>query len=915
VTVPLAGIFLVWALAVGARYGSFGLRYGDSHGNPGMLQPIMKLEWLQMWRHARLALQTPATRRAFHVDRLQILLDPAKEAELNAALPRSGGEYVEAQLIYPDGHVGKAEARYRGDFYWHWTQEKKSWRIKTRKSDLWNGMRWINLVVPKSAAIVDGHLSNWLAQQMGLLTPTSGVVEFWVNGENRGLHTLIEQPDELLLRRLGRMPTDLYVGELVGDDTFFGQNPKLFENPATWEKDAVNNHYPEDNKRPLEILCESLTRIDGEPDMTRLRSLLDVQTMARFAFFRVLTQSGHYDDQHNWRLFYDPWKRGFEPLIWDPNAWHRLWAPGPNRPFFQIPLFSKLDRRLAQDHVFRMELHRAALHFFSNEQDGDLLAEWNRLREQMWPAAQRDPALGAYFLYMDMEDVRADCESLDGSIRSYLQATQTVHLGTPIAARAEVLAATGNQLELRFEMDGWRPAEALELLFAAEPPKGGTWMLWEEGVPNPRRLDLEPWLHMEGNRVLLERPWLSGLEQTPVVPPDRLFPMLGHPKAVTYRIVFTHLSGTRPALEEVLVRTTSGNRQSVPWVKGLEAKTLDGEWGIFELADGLSPKVWNGRRELHGITRLRGPLTLEPGTQLLMAPGATLIVEGTLTALGTASKPILIGPIHPSQEPWGSFVLRSQKANGSRLEHVEIRSGSGLQDDLQEFSAMLSIHDAENIVLRDCRFENNQRVDDMVHAVYVQGLQFERCHFRGAHMDSLDLDACSGSMVDSTIEESGNDAIDLMMSKFVVAHSLLAKNGDKGVSVGENSQALLLDCELKGNTSGVQSKDASILWARACRFEGNQTNVYAYLKNWQYGAGGIGLLESCSFDGGAGASADKHSRLWLLDCQGIDGWKPDKHVFYGEAKGELDTSAAVDWPGAESFKGIEPFAPWLSATH
>ncbi|HRV82132.1 MAG TPA: CotH kinase family protein, partial [Planctomycetota bacterium] len=682
-------------------------------------------------------------------------VDPKGENQLNSALPESGREYVEGQLGYPDGHFGKASVRYRGDFGWHWNLEKKSWRVKTRKSDLWRGMRWFNLIVPKSAAIVDGHLSNWLAGEMGLLTPFSDVVELWINGENRGLHTLMEQPDELLLRRLKRMPVDLYVGELVAEEAFQGKQVQLFDHPRTWDKDSINNHYPEDHKRPLEILCTALDHATDEVGFQRLRALMDWESMARFAAFRVLTQSGHQDDLHNWRLLYDPWRRGFEPLVWDANAWHRLWEPRPDRPFFQVPLFSKLDRVLARDHLFRMAEHRALVAFFQTGQDQVLLAEWDRLQAAMRPAAERDPALGAYFLYMDMENVEAESAHDLEVIHTYLDAARKAHLETPVDARIAKLQGAGAGLELRFEMGGWRPAEGLELQFTQDVPSGGQWTLWEEACATPRQVDLGSWMRQEGARVVIERPWLAGLEQTPILPFDPIFPALGTPRAVTYRIVYDHPQAAGLELVGASVRTTSGPSQPIALVDSLDARGLQGEFGIFDPPSQAAPEVWDGVRVMRGVTRLMGSLTLQPGTQLKMAPGASLIIEGKLLALGTESEPIRVGPLEEGQEAWGVLALRSHRADGSRLAHVQIRAGSGLQDDLQEFSGMFSIHDARDVHLTDCRFEDSQRVDDMVHAAYTDQLVFERCTFLNSHSDALDLDGCSGALVDSTILASG----------------------------------------------------------------------------------------------------------------------------------------------------------------
>ncbi len=57
---------------------------------------------------------------------------------------------------------------------------------------------------------------------MGLPVPRTDLVRLYINGEDRGIHILVEQLEELTLRRAGLMPADIYRGEIVGKDAFTG---------------------------------------------------------------------------------------------------------------------------------------------------------------------------------------------------------------------------------------------------------------------------------------------------------------------------------------------------------------------------------------------------------------------------------------------------------------------------------------------------------------------------------------------------------------------------------------------------------------------------------------------------------------------------------------------------------------------
>ena len=58
-----------------------------------------------------------------------------------------------------------------------------------------------------------------------------------------------------------------------------------------------------------------------EATHAELSELIDMEEWGRFAAFELLAQTHHYDQYHNWRLYYDPWRTRFVPIVWDPVAW------------------------------------------------------------------------------------------------------------------------------------------------------------------------------------------------------------------------------------------------------------------------------------------------------------------------------------------------------------------------------------------------------------------------------------------------------------------------------------------------------------------------------------------------------------------------------------------------------------------
>jgi hypothetical protein len=277
------------------------------------------------------------------------------------------------------------------------------------------------------------------------------------------------------------------------------------------------------------------------------------------------------------------------------------------------------------------------------------------------------------------------------------------------------------------------------------------------------------------------------------------------------------------------------------------------------------PVVWDGDISISDTITINKSLIIKPGTRLLMGPGGTLVVKGPLFIEGTKEAPVKILPADPSQEPWGAIVIIDPGANGSRIEHCYMSGGSGVKQDLFEYTGMLSIHNVAAVQLNDCFFSDNKIVDDMVHVVYSE-VEFNRCEFLNANSDALDIDISKAKIVDSTFRDSGNDAIDLMTAEAFVSGSLMIKNGDKGISVGEGSSLLAVNNQLMENAIGVQAKDSSVAVLVNHTFKNNTRALHVYKKNWRYGKGGQILATKSHLSGnGESVKADKGSSIRLFD--------------------------------------------------
>ena len=101
---------------------------------------------------------------------IHLIVPEANLATLQAHMPQSGFEYVKGRMLH-QGNLKKVKVKYRGDTFYRWARDKKSIRIKTAKQSLYEGIRSVNLLAPRSEEQLNNYLSYRLAKIMGILAP------------------------------------------------------------------------------------------------------------------------------------------------------------------------------------------------------------------------------------------------------------------------------------------------------------------------------------------------------------------------------------------------------------------------------------------------------------------------------------------------------------------------------------------------------------------------------------------------------------------------------------------------------------------------------------------------------------------------------------------------------------------------
>jgi len=896
VTLPMAVVFCVWAVNTAWMYGNFKLRFSTT----------MKISLTEMGRlqagllvsGAKGLLFPPSGRRSA-LEEVHLFINEADIKKLDSDLPYSGMEYVEARLLYPDGNLHKVKVKYRGDFSYHWSGRKKSLRIKTSKDRLYKGVRETNLIIPKTPSILGNYLSYVLARRLGLMAPEPSLVELYINGRYMGVLLMAEQLEEQFLRRSSKMPGDLYSGEIVGRDSVSGLMQDVFYSPGFWSKAAVNNHNPPEWNEAL----RELTRAVYAEDMDGLMGLIDLEAWASFAAFMTIAQTIHIDSTHNWRLYFDPARGRFFPIVWDPLGFNvdlyvKWLAMQSNRMDI---ITSIVFERLHRDHRFLMAKHEAVEAFFANggfEYLTGAIEDTAALETSI--SKDRNLHFISTFLLSPAEVLKYIADFKTG-VRELAGMVREAYTATPPSA----VWAMEDDGRVRINLSGFAPIKALDLALASPLRKTPLVSIefMEGGLVRERRVSAVE-LSPDGMSLLVNAPLFPAREMSPRTGDDPLILKDARLRPATYWVRMEGAGKNIPVLglRAVYAGGATDVERHIPTdASPLPVYSLDTNFNAVPIEEKAAGEVWAGEVNIEGVRVVKGDLVIRPGTTVRLRPASSVVIKGRLTAVGDKGAPIRFVPAvsGEGQGPWGAVVLAGRGADNSVISNCEMRGGSGLVHRLVEYSAMLSIHDVKGVRVEACTFADNHDVDDMVHAVY-SGITVKDSEFLRARSDALDLDYVKGEVTGSRFYDSGNDALDLMSSSVAVLGSAMYRSGDKGLSVGEGTEVFVWDTLFEGNNIGLQSKDGSRAVVYNAGFSGNKLTIDAYKKNWQYGDGGRVVVGKSRISGPAPAiTADKNSSVAMFDSY-LDGE-------IGKKKKNITLHATVDAVEPRKARSSEPY--------
>lgn len=828
----------------------------------------------------------------------EIQLSGRKLAALNHDLPLSGWNYQSGTLLI-DSSPFPARFRFRGGGFWHWMSKQKSWKIQLRGNRRYEGKREFNLINPRTTiTLLMWPLSSYVAQSMGLKTPTLQYVHARLNGRYLGVYCLVENIDHDFTAHHDLPEGALYEDEVLGSFPFFPSWERIddweIRPPGSKTLHQAGYAPGEKYEKHLSDFLQCINIQEDEAFFRRLEELIDINQYLKWWAHATLFLDSHQDSVHNNKLYLDPTSAKLQQIPWD------LTINFERNPDDGIDLnMNPLTERLLQSQSPRYVHLRNKIIWdaLQGPADSNKLIQWfdnaaGLIRPDIYSDPYKDAMFFTFPLFMILSK-KYVISAVNLPVTNEMFENDVVSLRTFLRERMayleQILSTTDAKLTF------YSPSAEDVSLPGSYSPVGmlGIEVGGEAGVMveeirvhgTSPRLSQSPLVLFYGGadkvvKIKGEHVQCSSLDERTVYTftvnelllPGRVQqpPFGSTPVRFTFTLAWASSGEELPAILKVEVKGMHPftHRPISLESSGVELSAVRSSLPRGTFLPKAQPSreiIWSGVKKVDQDVRIGKDeiLIVRPGTRIELSQGASLLSYGRIVARGTSAAPIVF--TKSSQAPsWGVVALQGSGAHGSVFDHCIFEYGS--DDELEEvfYSGALSIYNADATITH-CLFRFSQGDDalntkfshtDVTHSTFIDNTA-----------DGYDLDFSDGLVVQNVFERNGNDGIDCGTAHPTIRNSRIFYCGDKGISIGERSHPVVEGNIIAHCNMGIAVKDQSQPVIRNNEFLSNVIAVSAYQKKKVFGGAHATIHESKFYNNQRVSEADEVSSVSLVECE------------------------------------------------
>lgn len=760
---------------------------------------------------------------------MQKLAAKRSAALRNRILETSDDDWVKGKIVSETENDKKMKLRLKGDWLDHLSGDKWSFRVKMGSNEAWNRLRTFSVQTPMARYYLHEWLLHQFYEREDVLTTYYDFAMLDLNGASKGVYAIEEHFDKVLLESRQRRE-----GPII-----------KFREDGFWtalkrQMNAVNmiQHQLQQNEKDWsgsEIRAFGEKTVLSSPKLTEqfevaqnllhqfqygrpIDEVFDLERLAKFYAITDVVGAYHGIVWHNQRFYYNPLIGKLEPIGYDGFA-----ARQGGRNFFlgqgamnkASANGESLHRMLFMNEAF-VRLYDAFLYKFSSEsylrkfllEIGEDLRYRERLLQAEFENYDFDEAefmleaLGVHALILPQNDV-----SLKVYANSSNTETQSVKVANINSMPVEVIGygRSANNINKYLEepivFGGFMPRQAMKMMNHSRQSSA---LLMDtftqvDAVINYERQS--PLLYETINvgtqaNYLFYKP--LGLD---TVFHSKILPWLAPEKQLPPLQLFAKADMTSNAIYRV-------SEGVVYFKKGKHVIT--------------KPLVFPKGYRIH----------FEAGAQIDLKNNAFFLSKSPVFMYGTEEEPVVI---HSSDKTGRGFhVMQTQSM--SELKHCVFQNLNTVNERGWTLTGAVTFYEADAHFL-NCLFAKNHCEDglNMIRSEFT----LENSLITETFADGLDSDFCKGKLLNARFTKTGNDGIDLSGSIIRIENVLIENVGDKGISVGEQTDATIFSAKIDGAPIAIAAKDLSTLLVENVQLNNCRQGFTAFQKKPEYGGSTI----------------------------------------------------------------------------
>ena len=783
-----------------------------------------------------------------------------KEKKTNLLFNDKKRKWYNVEIIHNQKKY-KAKIRVKGDTWPHFINKKKSWRIKFKKNNYFNGLKILDILIPNDRIISHEIFALNLAESNELFSPKfKEFVKIKINGLNYGLYQATEgYSKEMIERNYGHegqvySMMDLWLQKINQGE---GISSTAFDyHYSAYKKDIKNTNEKDRNlydARFSDFL--ELVNLNNESEFNReIFNFLDVDKFIKWNsitwLFGANKEYGvHSHTSSNLKWFYNPTNGKFEPILnevlfeklYNNDPSFKLFSEGKNNGSFEFLEKNKFIKRIMKNKEIN-NLRNKFLWKLVVEKKEEILTNYEIEYQKIRPN---------FLEGIEGQLVFSGFKALD---KYYLNHYNALNSNIKfISDRLSFARVILNQsykdnidkdsriIQIEIIPDSISRILINKIKIDTNTFKNIDHITWnnEDKTNNINILDfdekytyfnidgiyLQPNLDDNLNPIYTKNILKLKLKEISSMPNLNFsFYNSVSEKIIDSKNIYINDIVGESINESSLEKINSTNIDTYNENNSNQLIKVNDTTITFPKGDNVIKSNLIIDKDLN--------LIIHEGTNLLIDPEISIIVYGNLKILGKKNNPVSIKK--NKLNSWGSFIV-TDSFETVLIKYLNLSGGSESYINGISSTGQMTINNSD-VIIENSSFFNSNSED----ALNIKNgkILISNTIFKNNYSDAFDGDKVNGIIKNSYFNNNKGDSIDLSFSKVSSENNLIINSSDKAISAGERTNLLVINNLISKNEIGLACKDSSICFITNTNFIDNKQALSAYKKKSEYEYGG-----------------------------------------------------------------------------